>query len=85
MADEADEIVPERKKLKLETDVSSNEPGKPPSASTSSAEPATAIEGDATIVENEPPTTKSRVADPSFKEMPYTLLSPDDPALATCM
>ena len=60
-------------------------PGEPPSASSLSAEPATAIEDDATIMENEPP-TKPRVADPSFKEMPCTLTSPDDPgALATCM
>ena len=85
MADEAGVIVPESKRLKLETDVSSNEPEEPPCASASSAEPTTVIEGDATIIENEPPTTKPRVADPSFKEMPYTLLSPDDPALATCV
>ena len=84
MADEADVTVPESKKLKQETNASSNKPGEPPSASTSSAEPATAIEDDAAIVENEPP-TKPRVADPSFKEMPYILTSPDDPALATRM
>jgi multisite-specific tRNA:(cytosine-C5)-methyltransferase len=89
VADEADVTVPESKKLKLETNVSPNEPREPPSASTSSAEPTPAIDDDdPTPVENEPPTarpTKPRLADPSFKEMPYTMLSPDDPALATCM
>ena len=73
MADEADETsVRKSKKLKQETNASLNQPGEPPSASTSSAEPTTAIEDDVTIVENEPP-TKPRVADPSFKEMPYRL------------
>lgn len=93
MAEETDTAVPEGKKLKLETNISSNEPEEVPSASMPSAE---AVEDDATIVEDEPATerpraaptahtNKPRVADPSFKEMPYTFLSPDDPALATCM
>ena len=96
MAEEADTVVPESKKLKLETNVSSNEPEEVPSASMSSAEPTITMEDDATIIDDEPAaerspstptayTSKSRVADPSFKEMPYTFLSPDDPALATCM
>ncbi|KAG6379756.1 S-adenosyl-L-methionine-dependent methyltransferase [Boletus reticuloceps] len=95
-AEEADMTIPEGKKLKLETNVSPNEPGDAPSASTSSAELINAIDDAATIVEDAPATeqshtaataqtSKPRVADPSFKEMPYTLVSPDDPALVTCM
>lgn len=96
MAEEADTVVQDGKKLKLETNISSNEPEEVPSASMSSAEPTTAIGDDATIVEDEPATerprtaptahtNKPRVTDPSFKEMPYTFLPPDDPALMTCM
>ncbi|KAH0834903.1 S-adenosyl-L-methionine-dependent methyltransferase [Lanmaoa asiatica] len=95
VAEEADVAIPESKKLKLDTNISPNEPGEVPSASMSSAEPTTAIEGDTPIIEDEPTTerpptqtahtNKPRVADPSFKEMPYTFLSPDDPALVTCM
>ncbi|KAF8551427.1 S-adenosyl-L-methionine-dependent methyltransferase [Imleria badia] len=93
VAEEADVTIPESKKVRLETNISSNEPEEVPSSSTS-AEPVTAMEDDAAIVEDEPatersntaPTTKpTRVADPSFKEMPYTFLSPDDPVLVTCM
>ncbi|KAF8434864.1 S-adenosyl-L-methionine-dependent methyltransferase [Boletus edulis BED1] len=95
-AEEADMTIPEGKKLKLETNVSPNEPGDAPSASTSSVELINAIDDAATIVEDAPTTeqshtaataqtSKPRVADPSFKEMPYTLVSPDDPALVTCM
>ncbi|KAG8216542.1 S-adenosyl-L-methionine-dependent methyltransferase [Butyriboletus roseoflavus] len=96
VVEEAHTAVPDSKKLKLETNISSHESEEVPSASMSSAEPATAIEDNATIVEDEPATerprtaptahtNKPRVADPSFKEMPYTFLSPDDPALVTCM
>ena len=93
-AEEADVTVPESKKLKLETNISPNELEQVPSASTSSADATTAIEDDAILAEDDPPPTKRsssahppkpRLADPSFKEMPYTLLPPDDPALAICM
>ena len=94
-AEEADTDVPESKKLKLETNVSSDEPEEVQSATMSSAEPIMSAK-DATIIEDEPATehsqptpsthtSKPRVADSSFKEMPYTYLSPDDPALVTCM
>lgn len=96
VAEDADAVIPESKKLKLETSISLNEPEEVPSASTSSAEPAIPAEDDEANMEDEPATeqsravpiahtTKSKVADPSFREMPYTFLSPDDPALMTCM
>lgn len=69
----------------------------PSAAGPSSAEPTTAID-DSTIAKDEPTTESSlaastvdtsksmrAVADPSFKEMPYTFLPPDDPALIACM
>lgn len=93
---EGNVTVTESKKLKLETNVALNEPEELPSASISSSEPTIIMEGDAAVTEDEPVaerphptpathTQKPRVADPSFKEMPYTFLSPDDPALVTCV
>ena len=80
----------------MDIEVSSNKLGQEPGTNMSSAGPSMVVDN-ATIVKDAlasershaTPTaqaTKSvRVADSSFKEMPYTFLSPDDPALVTCM
>ncbi|KAF9226412.1 S-adenosyl-L-methionine-dependent methyltransferase [Gyrodon lividus] len=90
-AEEVDVAVPETKKPKLEIDVSSHQLDEVPGANTKSA---SAAEVDTTMDEpaaertQTKPTAhpgKIKVSDPSFKEMPYTFLAPDDPALATCI
>ncbi|KAN0086028.1 S-adenosyl-L-methionine-dependent methyltransferase [Tylopilus felleus] len=95
--EEEDTTVPESKKLKVDINVSASEVEQGPSTSTPCVEPTTAIDDDAIIVEDEPaaershavPTTQTtkpmKVTDSSFKEMPYTFLSPDDLVLVTCM
>jgi multisite-specific tRNA:(cytosine-C5)-methyltransferase len=95
-AEEADITAPETKKPKLEVDTSSHQLDEVPGANMSSTESAGAAEID-TIMDEEEPTAelsqarptahagKIKVSDPSFKEMPYTFVAPEDPALATCM
>ncbi|KIJ61456.1 hypothetical protein HYDPIDRAFT_96562 [Hydnomerulius pinastri MD-312] len=95
-AEEVDVAVPETKKLKLETDVPSAQLDEVPGASMSAVGPGSAMEVDAVIKEGElttgpsqikqaPRPGKAKLSDPSFKEMPYTFLAPDDPALVTCI
>ncbi|KAG9311645.1 S-adenosyl-L-methionine-dependent methyltransferase [Chiua virens] len=86
-AAEADATVSDSKKLKLDTRLPSDEHEDVSSAGMSSAEPSTAVVGDDTTTDRarNGHASKPKLADPSFKEMPYTFLQPDDPALVTCI
>ncbi|KIK97617.1 hypothetical protein PAXRUDRAFT_824777 [Paxillus rubicundulus Ve08.2h10] len=94
--EEADVTAPETKKPKLEIPISPHQLDEVPGANMSPAESAATAEIDTIMDEGEPTaelsqarstahTGKLKVSDPSFKEMPYTFVAPDDPALATCI
>lgn len=94
-AEEAEIPVPEAKKVKLDLD---GLPESQPSASfpptpmseDDSSRPLVldTVEADVQAVTDTKNTTfkgKPKLSDPSFKEMPYTFLEPNDPTLISCM
>jgi hypothetical protein len=94
-AEEAEITVPEAKKFKLdlvglpEPQQSASFPPTPMSEDNSSRPLISdTLEADVQVVSDMKKTTfkgKPKLSDPSFKEMPYTFLKPNDPTLLSCM
>jgi multisite-specific tRNA:(cytosine-C5)-methyltransferase len=94
-AEEAEITVPEAKKVKLDI-VSLPEPQQSasfpptPMSEDDSSRPliSDTLEADVQAVSDTNKTTfkgKPKLSDPSFKEMPYTFLEPNDPTLLSCI
>lgn len=88
--------IPEAKKLKVDTDTLMEEPGHECTATPSVD--TVMMDADASTPEDKGKSTErspdvgstvvcgqSALADPSFKEMPFTFLAPDDSALLACV
>ncbi|OAX37510.1 S-adenosyl-L-methionine-dependent methyltransferase [Rhizopogon vinicolor AM-OR11-026] len=93
-AEEADVAVPEAKKVKLDlsvtpgsqdvsippTPMSEDDGSRPVVSDTVETEAQDSSKMEKTLLRG-----KSKISDPSFKEMPYTFLEPYDPALISCI
>ncbi|KAG2029107.1 hypothetical protein BDR03DRAFT_1018892 [Suillus americanus] len=94
-AEEAEITVPEAEKVKLDlgglpepqasvsvppTPVSEDDGSRPLMLDTVEADAQAVTETKKTIFKGKP-----KLSDPSFKEMPYTFLEPDDPTLISCI
>ncbi|KAH7882343.1 S-adenosyl-L-methionine-dependent methyltransferase [Phlebopus sp. FC_14] len=95
-AEERTVDIPESKKQKLDTSILAHHTGDEPAPDHAATESDSAMDAEAAIAKEEPVagaqqteravcSGKVKLADPSFKEMPYTFLAPDDPILNTCI